>query len=306
MELKGIDYFPFSVDFFENNKIALLEAEFGNDGMVVILKLLSKIYRNGYFLEWGTDECLLFARKAMDGMAVETVQAIVGKALDRGFFDRESFERFGILTSVEIQEQFFTVAAKRKKKLSNEMDYLLIDLSKYKRVRAAEFSQPKPPMDAKSDGQPAENPDPEGQSKGKKRKGNERIEEEHSLAPFKSGECESDREQWKRWKAELLADEDWQASAVRQSGQGIGFNEQLPGKIDEFCDFLVSVGEEKSAGTKKNFVRRFHYWLSYHGVKKKTGGPEKEPPRMSKFEEMNRVGDASLEMAKQILAGQCC
>ena len=45
MELKGIDYFPFSINFFEDNKIALLEAEFGSDGVVVILKLLSRIYR---------------------------------------------------------------------------------------------------------------------------------------------------------------------------------------------------------------------------------------------------------------------
>lgn len=27
------------------------------------------------------------------------------------------------------------------------------------------------------------------------------------------------REQWEKWKTELLADEDWRASAVRQSEQ---------------------------------------------------------------------------------------
>lgn len=169
MELKGINYFPFSIDFFEDNRIALLEAEFGNDGTIVILKLFTKIYRNGYYLEWGTDECLLFSRK--NGMAEKTVQAIVGKAIDRGLFDRESFERFGILTSVEIQEQFFTVAAKRKNKLSNEMNYLLIDLSKYKSVRTNENSQPKPEIDAKILNPPGENSTPPNHSKGKERKG---------------------------------------------------------------------------------------------------------------------------------------
>lgn len=67
MELKGIDYFPFSINFFEDNKIALLEAEFGSDGVVVILKLLSRIYRGGFYCHWEDDDCLLFARKAMDG-----------------------------------------------------------------------------------------------------------------------------------------------------------------------------------------------------------------------------------------------
>ena len=83
MELKGIDYFPFSINFFEDNKIALLEAEFGSDGVVVILKLLSRIYRGGYYCHWEDDDCLLFARKAMDGMAAETVRAIVAKAVER-------------------------------------------------------------------------------------------------------------------------------------------------------------------------------------------------------------------------------
>ena len=164
MELKGIDYFPFSINFFEDNKIALLEAEFGSDGVVVILKLLSRIYRGGYYCHWEDDDCLLFARKAMDGMAAETVRAIVAKAVERGLFDRESFERHAILTSVEIQEQFFTVAARRKRVLSNGMDYLLIDLSKYKSVRVKEFPQPKAEMDAKSSDLPE-------QSKGKEKKG---------------------------------------------------------------------------------------------------------------------------------------
>lgn len=295
MELRGIDYFPFSIDFFEDNKIALLEAEFGSNGIVVILKLLSRIYRNGYYCQWGADECLLFARKAMDGMSAESVQAIVDKAVERGFFDKESFMRFGILTSLEIQKQFFTVAARRKKVMNGEFDYLLVDC---KSACAKKYSHKK----EETADNPAENVAHCEQSKGKEKK--EKKSKEHSLAPLDSGEC--GREQWAVWKEELLADEDWRASAVRQSGQGIGFNGLLPGKIDEFCDFLVSAGEKKSADTKKNFVRRFHYWLSYHGAKKKAGGAEKEAPRMSKFEEMNRVGDASLEMAKQILAGQCC
>ena len=52
--------------------------------------------------------------------------------------------------------------------------------------------------------------------KGKEKKGKENKRESESA-------CMSDREQWQIWKTELLADEDWRASAVRQSGQGIGF-----------------------------------------------------------------------------------
>lgn len=216
----------------------MLEAEFGSDGVVVILKLLSRFTGAAIIAIGKTTTVCFLPAKRWDGMAAETVRAIVAKAVERGLFDRESFERHAILTSVEIQEQFFTVAARRKRVLSNGMDYLLIDLSKYKSVRVKEFPQPKAEMDAKSSDLPE-------QSKGKEKKG--KKSKEHSLAPLDSGEC--GREQWVVWKEELLADEDWRASAVRQAGQGVGFNDLLPGKIDEFCDFLVSTGEKKSAGT---------------------------------------------------------
>lgn len=115
----------------------------------------------------------------------------------------------------------------------------------------------------------------------------------------------SERERWEIWKKELLADEDWRASATRQSGQGIGFDVLLPAKLDEFCDFIISCGEKESVKTQKDFVRRFHYWLSYHGTKKEARPAEKRKPRLSKVVEMDRVGDVSLEIAKQILAGKC-
>lgn len=113
------------------------------------------------------------------------------------------------------------------------------------------------------------------------------------------------REQWRQWKEELLADEDWRASAVRQSGQGIGFNDLLPGKLDEFCDFIVSSNAQESVETLKDFTRRFHYWIIGHETKKELRAAEARKPRQSKVMEMNRVGDTSLEMAKQILLGKC-
>ena len=43
MLLKGMDYFPLSTDFFEEDKIALIEAEFGEKGLVILLKLFCKM-----------------------------------------------------------------------------------------------------------------------------------------------------------------------------------------------------------------------------------------------------------------------
>ena len=48
----GLDYFPFDVDFFNDEKIEAISGEFGIKGEIVAIKLLAAIYRNGYFIEW--------------------------------------------------------------------------------------------------------------------------------------------------------------------------------------------------------------------------------------------------------------
>lgn len=306
MDLKGIDYFPFSIDFFDDNKIALVEAEFGSNGVVVLLKIYCKIYRNGFFCEWSPDDCMLFARKLMNGMTPEEVQAIIDKALERNIFDKKSYESFGLLTSVEIQKQFFFIAARRKEIRIEKTACLLIDLSSYKNICFGSQESLKPENVDNSGSNVdilPENVDSAKQRKGKIKESKGKESKENSLTPFVRSE--SGREQWEIWINELLADEDWRASVVRQAGKGPGFNEMLPAKLNEFCDFIVSSGEQDTVGQKKDFVRRFHYWQSYHQTKKEVAAADKRQPRMSKFEEMNRVGDISLEMAKRILAGQC-
>lgn len=48
----GLDYFPFDVDFFNDEKIVAISGEFGIKGEIVVIKLLCAIYRNGYFILW--------------------------------------------------------------------------------------------------------------------------------------------------------------------------------------------------------------------------------------------------------------
>ena len=49
---KGLDYFPFAVDFFDDEKIGAISGEFGIKGEITTVKLLCAIYRNGYFILW--------------------------------------------------------------------------------------------------------------------------------------------------------------------------------------------------------------------------------------------------------------
>ncbi len=179
---------------------------------------------------------------------------------------------------------------------------MLIDVSPYKNICLGTQKSLKPEdvdiLPENVDILP-ENVDSAEQRKGKikERKEKENKVKEISLTPFVPQA--SGREQWEIWKNELLEDEDWRASAVRQSGEGIGFNEMLPGKLNEFCDFIVSSGEQDTVGHKKDFTRRFHYWQSNHGTKKKFARAA-QPERKSKIQEAIELGDAVVENAKRL------
>ena len=124
----GIDYFPFDVDFFQDEKIQFTSARFGMRGEAITVRLLCKIYRNGYFMEFNDDTALLFAKGVGDGCQPTLVKDVVYELLRRGFFDKSIFERFGILTSKGIQSRYFE-AAKRYKKVDVIREYLLADVS---------------------------------------------------------------------------------------------------------------------------------------------------------------------------------
>jgi len=129
----GIDYFPLDVDFFIDDKIQLIEAEFGSKGGYIIVRLLCKIYREGYYYQWGGDECLLFTKNMGAEFVPNMVNEVVNGLVRRCFFDKGCFDRFGILTSKGIQERYFEIT-KRYNEVSVFKEYLLVDVSKFNNV----------------------------------------------------------------------------------------------------------------------------------------------------------------------------
>lgn len=130
----GIDYFPFDVDFFHDDKIQLIEAEFGVKGGYIAIRLLCKIYREGYFYQWGSDECLLFAKNmGADGVSKGFIGEVIAGLVKRGFFDKSVFDKFCILTSAGIQRRYFE-ATKRYQTVDAVKEYLLVDVSKQPNV----------------------------------------------------------------------------------------------------------------------------------------------------------------------------
>lgn len=123
----GIDYFSFDIDFFNDDKIQLIEAEFGIKGSIIAIRLLCKIYNEGYFYGWGEDQCLLFAKNSGSEFTPELIQNIVDGLIRRSFFDANCYEKYQILTSTGIQRRYLDATARYKEvKLIEE--YLLIEV----------------------------------------------------------------------------------------------------------------------------------------------------------------------------------
>ncbi|MBN2286934.1 MAG: DUF4373 domain-containing protein [Tissierellales bacterium] len=120
----GIEYFPFDIDFFNDEKVQFISAKYGEFGELILIKLLCKIYRNGYFIQWGEDECLLFAKNSGDNVTPELVNRVIEECMERNFFNRQKFEDYQILTSSGIQKRYFE-AIKRRKNIVIIQNYLI-------------------------------------------------------------------------------------------------------------------------------------------------------------------------------------
>ena len=94
MSKSGLDYFPLCCQ--QDDKLNLIEAEFGIKGSAVVFKLFQRIYgEQGYYCEWNNEVDLLFSSRVCG------------------------------LTSKGIQERYF-IAVKRRKCVEIFKEYLLV------------------------------------------------------------------------------------------------------------------------------------------------------------------------------------
>ena len=126
----GLDYFSFDVDFFIDEKVEFVAAKYGSTGELIVVKLLCKIYRNGYFSKWGSDESLIFAKRAGDDIDKDMVDQVVNELLARNFFNQDMFDKFQILTSNGIQRRFLE-ATKRRKRVEMFKCYIIADTTEH-------------------------------------------------------------------------------------------------------------------------------------------------------------------------------
>ncbi len=125
---QGLSYFPLDVDIDTDDKIVLIESRFGTEGFTVVIKLLMKIYKEGYFYRWTERELLLFSQRI--NVEEPIVNAIVKDCIKWELFNKKLFNKYQILTSKGIQERFFE-ATKRRLKINVCKEYTLIPVIDY-------------------------------------------------------------------------------------------------------------------------------------------------------------------------------
>lgn len=121
---EGLEYFPLDVDMDQDDKVALIEAQHGLVGFGVVIKLLMKIYKHGYFYEWTEKQQLLFSKRV--NVDINSINVIINDCVKWELFDKNAFETYNVLTSKGIQRRYID-AVGRRQKVKIYKEYLLLD-----------------------------------------------------------------------------------------------------------------------------------------------------------------------------------
>jgi DnaD/phage-associated family protein len=121
---QGLDYFPLDVDIDQDDKIQLVEAVHGPVGFAIVIKLLMRIYKDGYYSKWTETEQLLFSKRV--NVDINSVNVCINDCVKWDLFDKELFENHALLTSQGIQKRFLE-AVGRRQKVEMVKEYLLLD-----------------------------------------------------------------------------------------------------------------------------------------------------------------------------------
>ena len=124
----GVDYFSFDVDFFQDKKVKLIAAEFGDKGIVLLVRLLCEIYRTGgYYMAWDDDDCLLMSQGVTGGCRPTFIAEVVTRCAERSFFDKRVLDMFGVLTSKGIQRRYLKMVSNSRDCIPIIKEYWLLD-----------------------------------------------------------------------------------------------------------------------------------------------------------------------------------
>lgn len=119
-KIKGLLYFPFDIDFFEDNKIRIVKARYRSDGVMIYLFLLCEIYRQGYYIK--ADEDFLYIISDELGIDQNKVKQVLNFLLKKSLFNNTLFSSDKVLTSAGIQRRFQLAIKDRMRKSKESLE----------------------------------------------------------------------------------------------------------------------------------------------------------------------------------------
>lgn len=124
---EGLEYFSLDTDMEQDDKIAFIESKHGLAAFGLIVRLLMRIYKNGYYAAWTEREQYLFSKNI--SVDIMLTQTIVNDCINEGLFNKKLYEEFAILTSHGIQKRYIK-ACERRKRIVMIAEYFLINAAK--------------------------------------------------------------------------------------------------------------------------------------------------------------------------------
>ena len=313
LAIKGLQYFPLDVNFFENNKIAIIISDYGLEATAVVLKLFSQIYKSGYYMDWNEKIGKIFSASFHTKYSYATIMNLVNSLVEEDIFNKRMYEEYHILTSEKIQNCFFSATVRRKKQKISNPEYLLI---------ADMIPSSTTPNEHLNDDSVDKNPkiacnfeqSKVDKSKVKNSKENESINN-HTHIARESEKIRALKAEWDQWKMEMLNDEDWCATLVRYSGKGILILNNAYEIMKCFDDYVILRSSENTIQTKKDYQSGLFGWWRYNNwetdlqiltgakaamIENKCSAP-RTVQKTSKIEEALAVAERASEMAYQLM-----
>lgn len=132
MKIKGLEFFP--VPSHNSYEMDLIEAKYGLDAIGIYYKLLQKIFGGtGYYAK--IDEYFSILLSKESGVEISKINEIIKECVKIEMFDKEMYDKFSILTSREIQEDYL-IAIRGRSIIEMEEKYLIGNAKeKYQRLK---------------------------------------------------------------------------------------------------------------------------------------------------------------------------
>jgi len=265
MTTKGIQYFSLDVNFFEDDRIAVIISDYGFEAVAVTLKLFSQIYKNGFYMKWNEKTCKVFTASFRSSFSSEMIDHLVHDLVKELVFEPSLFEKHQILTSKAIQRNYFEAVCRRKNFDVENVEYLLVEIPKSK------MNRKNVDKNVENADKNTKNADIFQQRKEKESKEKKSKEDMDTSCCAHQGETKYGfPDLCRRYRAELERDEDWLFAVSQLSGLGgAEIVRRIAGAMDIFETHIVSTGETGSILHINDYKRRFQYWWRCMGFESK-------------------------------------